>query len=142
MIGWREWVGLPSLGDALVKAKIDTGARTSALHAFDLSLVESNDELFADFEIHPLQDSREGVVRVREPVIDLRKIRSSNGQIETRPVIEVPARIGTQEFDIQLTLTSRDEMGFRMLIGRRALRRRFVVDAARSFLGQPAPPPA
>ena len=134
IIGWREWASLPGLCDTPIKAKIDTGARTSALHAFDLELVtDGAGSTLASFEIHPIQRAATGAARVVVPVVDFRTVRSSNGTRETRPVIEADVRIGDHDWTMDLTLTSRDEMGFRMLLGRAAVRRRFLVDPSRSY---------
>jgi hypothetical protein len=133
-IGWREWVLLPDLCGTVVKAKIDTGARTSSLHAFDLEISGDGPGAVATFEIHPIQRSVTSAVTVSHPVADFRRVRSSTGHTEERPVIRTPIRIGGREFDIDITLTSRDAMGFRMLLGRSAIRNRFAVDAGRSFL--------
>jgi hypothetical protein len=124
-----------------MKAKIDTGANTSTLHAFDLSVETRDDEQWAEFEIHPMQRSRAGSSTVSCPVHGFKQVRSSTGHSERRPVIRTLIQIGEHEYEIDLTLTSRDEMGFRMLLGRAALRRRFWVDAGRSFLHS-APPHA
>lgn len=129
-VGWREWIRLPDLCPLPIKAKIDTGARTSSLHAFDLRV----DDGVASFEIHPSQRSAQPVVAVSYPITGFRKVRSSTGHAELRPVIRTPVAIGEHHYDIDITLTSRDSMGFRMLLGRSALRRRFTVDAGRSFL--------
>ena len=117
-----------------MKVKIDTGARTSTLHAFDLSLQSRDGEPWVEFEVHPIQRSRAESTTVRCPVHAFKRIRSSTGHSERRPVIRTPLRIGEVEYDIDVTLTSRDEMGFRMLLGRSAVRRRFWVDPGRSFL--------
>jgi hypothetical protein len=130
---------LPELSAVPVKAKIDTGARTSTLHAFDLSLRTQNGQPWVEFEIHPLQRSNAHATRVSCAVHSFRKVRSSTGHSETRPVISTPMQIGGEEFDIDVTLTARDEMGFRMLLGRGAIRRRFIVDPGESFL-HAAPP--
>jgi hypothetical protein len=133
---------LTDLSAVPVKAKIDTGARTSSLHAFDLTVTTGGDGPVAEFEIHPIQRSRDHAVRVSHPVRGFRNVRSSSGHREERPVIRTRISLGAQEFFLDLTLTSRDEMGFRMLLGRAALRRRFWIDPAGSFL-QPklsAPP--
>lgn len=129
---------LPKLSPVPVKAKIDTGARTSSLHAFGLSVVDRDGVPWADFEIHPIQGSRNQRAQVSCPIKSFKQVRSSTGHSERRPVIRTSIRIGEQEFDIDVTLTSRDEMGFRMLLGRAAVRRRFWVDPGRSFL-HPAP---
>ena len=140
VIGWREWIELPELCATPLKAKIDTGARTSALHAFDLKLTETADGTVASFVLQPVQRSSAGAVHVEWPILGFRRVRSSNGRVETRPLIVVNARIRRVEWPIEMTLASRDEMGFRMLLGRSALRRRFLVDPSRSFLATKAPP--
>jgi hypothetical protein len=139
VLGWREWIELPELCATPVKAKIDTGARTSALHAHDLEIFEAGGVSVAAFELHPLQRSAAGTVRVEWPVLGFRRVRSSNGRVETRPVIVTTARIDHVTWPIEITLASRDEMGFRMLLGRSAVRRRFLVDPGRSFLAAKAP---
>ena len=135
VIGWREFVGLPDFGVSGIKAKIDTGARTSALHAFRLEQFLEGDTLWARFEIHPEQRSSRNALTVITPIVEHRRIRSSNGTVQNRPVIRTTLEAVGQKFAIDLTLTNRDEMGFRMLIGRAALRRRFLVDPARSYYG-------
>lgn len=134
IVGWREWVGLPALGVRRVKAKVDTGARSSSLHAFDVAIREKDDGLVVSFNVHPFQDSHAHIKRCTVPLADERWIRSSNGKRELRPVIRTALRLGQDSWPIDLTLTSRDLMGFRMLLGREAIRRRFVVDPGRSFL--------
>ena len=141
LIGWREWVLLPDLSDVPVKAKIDTGARTSTLHAFGMAVHRDDGEPWVEFEIHPIQRSRTHASRVSCAVHSFRKVRSSTGHSETRPVIRTPIRIGEQEFAIEVTLTARDEMGFRMLLGRSAIRRRFLVDPGKSFFHSAPPSP-
>jgi hypothetical protein len=116
-----------------IKAKLDTGARTSALHAFGIrSLVRDGIDMVR-FEIHPIQRSSAASVEVVVPMIDRRVVRNSGGGAEDRPVIETTLQIGEELWPIELTLTRRDEMGFRMLLGREALRDRAVVDAGSSF---------
>lgn len=133
VVGWREWVALPDLGVAWVKAKVDTGARSSSLHAWDVHVdVEAGEVRFA---VHPLQHDDVLTVPVRAPLVGLRDVRSSNGGVERRPAIVTTASIGGHAVPIELTLTNRDEMGFRMLLGRAALKRRFLVDPSRSFTG-------
>jgi hypothetical protein len=127
-------VALPELSPVPLNAKIDTGARTSTLHAFGLSLQDRNGEPWVEFEVHPVQRSRAHATLVAHPVAGFRRVRSSTGHSEQRPVIRTPIRIGGHDFEIDVTLTSRDEMGFRMLVGRAAIRRRFWVDAGRSYL--------
>lgn len=135
VIGWREWVALPDFGVPRIKAKVDTGARTSVLHAFRAHEFVEADTLWARFEIHPEQRSSRDSRTVIAPVVEHRRIRSSNGSVQNRPVIRTTLEILGQQFTIDLTLTNRDEMGFRMLIGRAALRRRFLVDPTRSYYG-------
>lgn len=134
-IGWREWVALPYLGVDHVKAKVDTGARTSSLHAFNLRLVDVDGTSIARFVIHPWQRSTLGEVTVEAPVVAIRSVRSSSGTVERRPVIRTGVVIAGRLVRAEVTLTRRDSMGFRMLIGREALRRRFLVDPGASFLG-------
>ena len=133
-VGWREWVALPNLGVAAIKAKIDTGARTSALHAFDVQYLDRDDRPWVQFCLHPLQRSNAETAIVSAPVLEFRTIRSSTGHEQHRPVIRTPIRLGTFVWDAELTLTNRDAMGFRMLLGRQALRHRFWIDPSRSFL--------
>jgi hypothetical protein len=132
-IGWREWVGLPGLGVDAIKAKVDTGARTSAIHAFDLEdfVVDGRD--WVRFQLHPKQRSRRPVVSCEAPVHDRRQIRSSNGQQQERIVIKTRLEMAGFVWPIELSLASRDDLGFRMLIGRQGLRRHAVIDPARSF---------
>jgi hypothetical protein len=137
-VGWREWVSLPHLDTPWIKAKIDTGARSSALHAFGLERFEREGEPWVRFEIHPWQRSSEDAVAVEAPVTNILVVRSSNGAMEERPVIATTIRIGEREVPVGMTLTRRDEMGFRLLIGRQTLRGHFVVDPDRSFIsGRP-----
>jgi hypothetical protein len=136
VIGWREFVALPDCGVPRIKAKVDTGARTSALHAFRLEEFVEGDTLWARFEIHPEQRSSRNALTVITPIIEHRRIRSSSGTVQNRPVIRTTLDVLGQQFTIDLTLTNRDEMGFRMLIGRAALRRRFLVDPSRSYYGE------
>ncbi|MGB4056719.1 MAG: RimK/LysX family protein [Alphaproteobacteria bacterium] len=134
-IGWEEWCSLPDLNLPAVKAKIDTGAKTSALHAYDIETYIRHNIPFVRFKIHPLQRDKK-LYRVCEaPLVENRTITSSNGERELRPVILTALTFGSVSIDAELTLTSRHNMNFRMLLGREALRKaRFVVDPARSFL--------
>ncbi len=134
MIGWREFVSLPDLIGSPIKAKIDTGARTSALHAFGLDVSVEDGVTIATFEIHPEQRSALRSEKVAVEVGGFRKVRSSNGKSELRPVITTTARIGKVKWPIEITLASRDDMGFRMLLGRSAIRKQFLVHPSRSFL--------
>ena len=132
-IGWREWVSLPELGIARLKAKVDTGARTSALHAFAVTPFEQDGNLWVDFAIHPRQRHTEPSVACRWPVTDQRIVRDSGGHEEERYVIRTAVCVGNDRHEIEITLTDRDNMGFRMLIGRTALGS-YVVDPSQSFL--------
>ena len=136
VIGWREWVGLPGFGTPPIKAKIDTGARTSALHAFRIKPFTKNDVPYVEFYIHPEQHRRKPEIRCEAPILEEREITSSTGHKERRYVIETAAEIGREVFTIELTLTNRDELGFRMLIGRQAVRGHFIVDPGRSYCAQ------
>ncbi len=139
LTGWREWVSLPDLGVDWIKAKIDTGARTSSLHAFDIQEFERDGEAWVRFRVKPWQDSQEDAVIVESPIHDRRAVRSSSGHAQERLVVQLMIRLVDREVMAEVTLSNRDEMGFRMLIGREALRRGYVVDPARSFLGGRAP---
>lgn len=138
IIGWREWVRLVDLGGALVKTKVDTGARTSALHAFALEELERDGIPLARFEVHPVQRRSTPSIAAEIPITEWREIRNSGGKVERRPVVTTTIQLGESRFPIDITLTRRDEMGFRMLLGRHAVRRRFLVDPGRSFrMGKP-----
>ena len=139
LTGWREWVALPDLGVDWIKAKIDTGARTSSLHAFDIQEFDREGESWVRFRVKPWQDSQEDTVVVETPVHDRRAVRSSSGHAQERLVVMLLIRLVDREVLAEVTLSNRDEMGFRMLIGREALRRGYAVDPARSFLGGRAP---
>jgi len=141
--GWREWVGLPSAGVAWIKAKLDTGARSSTVHAFDIEpvLPDADGIERVRFRLRPWQRSDADTVVVECPVHDRRTVRSSSGHAEQRIVVLMPITLLGRTVTAEMTLSNRDAMGFRMLIGRQALRQGFVVDPARSFLGGHAPKP-
>lgn len=134
IIGWREWIELPELGIPAVKAKIDTGARTSAIHVFGLEEFEADGRTMVRFGIHPLQRRRDIEQLCAAPVFDHRRVKDSSGHLEKRYVIQTAAVIGTQSWTINLSLTNRDPMMFRMLLGRRAIENRFLIDPGRSYL--------
>lgn len=134
LVGWREWVLFPDLSPVAIKAKVDTGARTSSLHAHGMSIETRGGREWALFEVNPIQRSRRQASHVEMPVETFRSVRSSSGHSSRRPVIRTPIRIGSQTYDIEITLTTRDELGFRVLLGRTALRGRFTVDPGRSYL--------
>lgn len=139
IIGWREWVGLPELGAFRIKAKIDTGARTSALHAENIDIFQRNGESWVRFEVRPHQRSLRDGAWAEFPLFDRRVVRSSSGHEEFRAVIRPEVEVMGQRFAIELSLTNRDEMGFRMLLGRHAVKGRFLVDPGASFLSSPSP---
>jgi hypothetical protein len=134
-MGWREWIELPELGIRRVKAKVDSGARSSSLHAEQIELFQARGQMGVKFMVLPLQRSRLRAVECQAPLHDERYVKSSNGSRELRPVIRTAVSWGGQIWEIDVTLTSRDLMGFRMLLGREAIRRRHLVDTARSYLG-------
>src|SRR4051812_18010912 len=131
-VGWREWIRLPDLAIARVKAKLDTGARTSALHAFKITPFSKDGAAYVRFVVHPLQRRKTPEIACVALVIDYRNVMDSGGRIEERYVIRTCIKLGKSLWPIELTLTNRDQMGFRMLIGRQALRRRYIVDPSRS----------
>lgn len=137
VVGWREWLLLDDLCPTALKVKIDTGARTSALHAFRLKITEVDGIAHATFVIHPRQRTTRDSVTVTVPVKEFKEIRSSNGKVEKRPVIRTTALLGETRWPIDLTLTSREEMGFRMLLGRAAVSRRFLVNPGSSYVQTP-----
>lgn len=142
-VGWREWIALPDLGVPRIKAKVDTGARSSALHAFDLERVDVGAGAErVRFRIYPYQRDARRFVEAEAELRGERLIRNSGGEQELRPVIRTSIDLLGARFSIELTLARRDVMGFRMLLGRQALRERALVDPGRSFLGgKPAKKP-
>lgn len=132
VIGWREWVALPGLGVDALKVKVDTGARTSALHATNIRFLRRDSgETLVSFLI-PITPKRK--LRVRAPLVSQRKVKSSLGHATLRPVILTEIALGGEIWSIEVTLVNRDPMGFRMLLGRRAVKGRFLVHPGRSFL--------
>jgi hypothetical protein len=139
LIGWREWAGLPDLGVAAVKAKVDTGARTSTLHAYFTETFKRGGRDYVRFGVHPLQKRGDVGLSCTAPLLDRRVVRDSGGHRQRRFVIATPLRLGDTEWQAELTLTARDTMLFRMLLGRTAMRGRFLVDPQRSYLAGSKP---
>lgn len=133
-VGWREWIMFPSLEISHVKAKIDTGARTSALHAFGVETFREKSKDKVRFAIHPRQRCHHKIVYCIADLIDVRWVRDSGGHQEQRCVIQTDIILGGQQWPIELTLTSRDDMRFRMLLGRTALIDRFLINPSASYL--------
>lgn len=134
VIGWREWLSLPELGISAIKAKVDTGARSSALHAFDVQVFEQDGRNMVRFQLHPFQRDTVRTVYAVSELIGYRTVRSSEGTESMRPVILTTVELLGQQWNVEVTLTRRDNMGFRMLLGRQAVRRRFVIDPGKSFI--------
>lgn len=136
VIGWREWLELPELKIKNIKAKIDTGARSSSLHAFDVETYKRLGKEYVKFKVHPTQRSSKPTIICHAKVLEYRKVKSSNGQTELRPVILTPVKLLGKKWPIEVTLTNRDEMGFRMLLGRESIRERFYIDVSNSYFGE------
>lgn len=132
--GWREWVALPDLDIACIKAKMDTGARTSALHTFSLTPYQADGKQKVKFLVHPYQHNSDIVKECDADVIDQRVVTDSGGHKEERFVILTALKIGGHQWNIEMTLTNRDNMQFRMLIGRSAMKNKIIVDPAKSYL--------
>lgn len=135
VIGWREWVGLPDLGIPAVKVKVDTGARSSSLHAMNVVEFDKEDEKWVRFAVQPVQRDDDVVVETEARVLEYRTVRSSSGRAERRPVIQTKIKLLDMVWPVELTLSNRRKMGFRMLLGREAFRKRFLIDAGASFFG-------
>lgn len=134
MIGNCEWCAFPELGIPAVKARVDSGAKTSCLHAFDIEPFERDGNTWVRFEVHPLQKNQRVSFTREAEVIDRRKVKSSSGEVEKRYVIASRLEIGKFGWPIELTLTNRDSMGYRMLLGREAMRGRVIIDPDESYM--------
>lgn len=128
IVGNQEWCALTELGIPAIKARIDSGAKTSSIHAFNIQRFRRSGNSWVSFEVHPIQRDRRIVLRCERPLVDTRRIKSSSGTSETRYVIRSPIRMGDEVWEIELTLANRDSMGFRMLLGREAMNGRLIVD--------------
>lgn len=133
-LGWREWCALPDLGIPAIKAKIDTGAKTSALHAFKVEPFEQDGRAFVRFFIHPIQKNEICQIECVAPVKDQRSVSDSGGHKEIRYIIETQILIGNKRWPIEMSLTNRDTMRFRMLLGRRAMEDIALVDPTASYI--------
>lgn len=137
-IGWREWVALPDIGISAIRAKIDTGARTSAIHAWNVEQVERDGAPWLRFDIIPSMARGSARIACLAPLVDERNIRNSGGMVERRYIIVTTLRLGGAEWRVELSLANRDEMGYRLLLGRTALSRRVIVKPGSSYLlGKP-----
>ena len=134
IIGWREWVSLPDLKIDKLKAKVDTGARTSALHAFRIAISEQEGVEMVDFSIHPDQRSVTKVVECRMPLHDRRWVTDSGGHKELRPSIKTHIQLGAFIWSIEITLTNRDDMRFRFLLARSGIPENFLISVSSSYL--------
>lgn len=134
VLGWEEWLALPELGLPAIKAKVDTGARTSALHASTIEEIGTAERPQVRFEVHPVPGRDDVTVTCVADVVDRRDVTSSNGEVERRTVIRTPVRIGDREWPIEVTLSNREAMAYRMLLGRLAVRSDMFVDPTTSFL--------
>lgn len=135
LLGWREWVLFSDLGLPMIKAKVDTGARTSCLHAFEVEKFKHNNADWVRFKVHPYQKNNEDIVVCEAPIHDLRLVTDSGGHSEERFVIKSRIKIGSWEDDIEITLTARDSMKFRVLLGRTAMKQgHFLVNPSLSYL--------
>ena len=138
LIGWREWVAFPDWGVDAMKAKIDTGARTSALHAYDVEEFEIDGRRWVRFAVHPWQRNDDDAKVVEAVLVDQRHVTSSSGAKSLRPVVRAVIDLAGSPHEIDVTLTRRDEMGFRMLLGRKAMAGRYLIDPSLSYVtGRP-----
>lgn len=134
IVGCEEWFSFQTLGIPAIKARVDSGAKTSSIHALNIHTFKRDNNPWVSFEVHPLQQNRKTTVRCEAPIVDRRNVKSSSGESEKRYVIQAPMTLGNFEWDIELTLTNRDSMGYRMLLGREAMQSRMLVDPSNSFL--------
>lgn len=133
-IGWREWIALPDLGIPAIKAKVDTGARTSSLHAFELETFSEHGQCMVRFGFHPLQRKTQPEIYCIAPVVDERVVSDSGGHRESRLVIMTTLLLGAESWPIEITLANREDMLFRMLLGRTGLPENVRVNPSKSYL--------
>lgn len=142
ILGWREWISLPELGISGIKAKIDTGARSSSLHAIDIHTITVDGEQWVEFKVQPLQHQTDAPIHCRAPIKDYRQVTDSGGHRSMRYVVETTINIGNEQFTAEVTLADRSQMMFRMLLGRTAMKNRYTVDPGRSYCASQKPPRA
>ncbi|CAA0112870.1 ATP-dependent zinc protease family protein [Zhongshania aliphaticivorans] len=142
ILGWREWISLPELGINGIKAKIDTGARSSSLHAIDIHTITVDGEQWVEFKVQPLQHQTDAPIHCRAPIKDYRQVTDSGGHRSMRYVVETTINIGNEQFTAEVTLADRSQMMFRMLLGRTAMKNRYTVDPGRSYCASQKPPRA
>jgi len=135
VIGWREWVKIPDLGVDNIKAKVDSGARSSSMHAVNLKTFDRDGEQWVRFRIYPIQRSKKDAINAEARVLEFRSVKSSSGIANIRPVILTKIALLGKVWEVELTLAGRDNMGFRMLLGREAFRKHFLVDGGKSYYG-------
>jgi hypothetical protein len=133
-IGWREWISMPDLDVRQIKCKVDTGAKTSALHTYFIEPIKKSGKDYVRFGLHPLQKNLDKEIICLAEVTDQREVTDSGGHREQRYVIKTPIKLGKHVWDIEITLTDRESMLFRMLLGRGAIKNKFIVNPARSYL--------
>lgn len=134
IIGNQEWCALPEIGVHAIKVRVDSGAATSAIHAYNIESFDKDDEQWLRYELHPLNENDQVIISCESKLLTTRKIKSSNGEIERRYVIETLLKMQDQEWPINITLTNRDEMGFRMLLGRQAMGENILIAPSKEFL--------
>ena len=133
MIGWREWLALPELGIPSIKAKIDTGARSSCLHTHHYEIFPKAGASWVRFQLHPLVGRNDLEFTCEAPVLEFRDVKDSGGHLESRPFIRTKAKLGDHQWDIDLSLSNREGMRFRMLLGREAVAGDFIIDPSVSY---------
>lgn len=134
VVGSEEWVSLGELNIPYVKARVDSGAKTSSLHAVSIQTFQKDNETWVNFDVFPIQNDGKRKISCKALVIDKRVVKSSSGNREHRYVVRTSISLNDKVWDVELTLTNRDSMGYRMLLGREAMMGRIVVDPAESFL--------